>query len=128
MTSGVGTNYGEFFAIDPSGASGNYTARHAVPLDGTEGRTFGPLVQAGDGNYCTTATTGGAFGKGAIVRITPAGQLTVVYSFDPARGDGLNPQGGLTLASDGFLYGTTFAGGDTHDNGSKSSRSAQPAP
>jgi uncharacterized repeat protein (TIGR03803 family) len=106
-----GANQGEVFRIDPLGTAGNYTTLQAFPLDGSQGKDFGPLVQAGDGNFYATATNGGAFSHGAILRITPTGQIAVVKSFDPAHADGVNPRGGLTLASDGFLYGTTTEGG-----------------
>jgi uncharacterized repeat protein (TIGR03803 family) len=50
-----------------------------------------------------TTWAGGANNGGTILKITPAGTLTTLYSFDA---DGL-PQGGLLQATDGNFYGTT---------------------
>jgi uncharacterized repeat protein (TIGR03803 family)/YVTN family beta-propeller protein len=67
------------------------------------------LVQAG-GNLYGTTDSGGANGYGTVFEITPAGQLTTIYSFDLT--DGAYPEGGLVLASNGNLYGMTNFGGD----------------
>src|SRR5580704_8856387 len=42
----------------------------------------GWLVQGNDGNFYGTTATGGASGYGTIFRITPAGQLTTLHSFN----------------------------------------------
>jgi uncharacterized repeat protein (TIGR03803 family) len=69
------------------------------------------LTQGIDGNfYGTTASGGGGctFGCGTIFKITPAGTLTVLYSFqEPEWG----PSSGLILANNGNFYGTTAFGG-----------------
>jgi uncharacterized repeat protein (TIGR03803 family) len=51
--------------------------------------------------------------------MTPAGQLTTLYSFcsQPNCTDGYFPYGGLLLASDGNFYGTTSQGGSTGNYG-----------
>jgi uncharacterized repeat protein (TIGR03803 family) len=60
-----------------------------------------------------TTDGGGAHGGGTIFKITTAGTLTTLYSFCTESGcaDGENPEAGLVLATDGNLYGVTFAGG-----------------
>jgi len=68
-----------------------------------------PLLAAADGHWYTTATQGGAFGQGAVIRITSAGAVQTVHSF--SGNDGASPVAGLTAAADGSLYGTTAAGG-----------------
>lgn len=68
-----------------------------------------PLLAAADGNWYTTAAAGGAFGQGAVLRVTPAGAVSVVHSF--AGSDGAAPVAGLTDGADGALYGVTSAGG-----------------
>jgi uncharacterized repeat protein (TIGR03803 family) len=57
----------------------------------------------------STTVNGGANGVGAVFKITPAGKITVIYSFDQAHG--YAPYGGLTLGTDGNFYGTTAYGG-----------------
>jgi uncharacterized repeat protein (TIGR03803 family) len=56
--------------------------------------------------YGTTAY-GGAHGSGGIYRRARDGsRFALVHSFD-----GGSPYGGLTVGSDGALYGTTFTPG-----------------
>ena len=92
--------------------------------------TQGP---AGDNDFYGAASTGGMFGEGAIFHIPyvkdvgkPTNGSTVHYDFN-AGADGTNPQGGVVVGPDGFLYGTTYGGG-THDVGTvfKISRSGGP--
>jgi uncharacterized repeat protein (TIGR03803 family) len=83
-------------------------------FDGTNG--FWPdrisLVQGANGElYGTTYYGGGPddTGLGTIFKITKAGTLTTLYSFDDT--DNGEPDGPLVLATDGNFYGTTFEGG-----------------
>jgi uncharacterized repeat protein (TIGR03803 family) len=85
------------------------------------------LIQGADGNYYTTTNTGGAGacpggvegqiqGCGAVVKITPAGVLSVLYSFpyDAATStapNGLFPEAGLVQGPDGNFYGVASEGG-----------------
>ena len=68
------------------------------------------LAQGLDGNLYGGAG-GGAREHGALYKITPAGLLTMLYSFDGANGS--NPYGGLTLGTDGNFYGTTTGTNET---------------
>jgi uncharacterized repeat protein (TIGR03803 family) len=69
---------------------------------------YGALAQAPDGSFYGTTYEGGASGYGEVYRITPAGDLTTIYSFPGTYPFGDNPTAGLVLASDGNFYGTTF--------------------
>jgi len=62
----------------------------------------GVFAQGRDGNLYSTSQ-GGGIGYGTVFQLTPAGKVKVLYQF-PANG---GPQGGLTLGTDGYLYGTT---------------------
>jgi uncharacterized repeat protein (TIGR03803 family) len=71
------------------------------------------LVQAADGNLYGTTVYGGTADKGTVYRITTAGTMTTLYNFCSlsACADGSEPFFGLTLGTDGNLYGTTNFGG-----------------
>jgi uncharacterized repeat protein (TIGR03803 family) len=88
-----------FFCSQPSCADGS--------------NPFGGLVQATDGTFYGTTTSGGSndcnAGCGTVFEITPGGTLTTLYRFSGP--DGATPIAGLIQASDGSFYGTTYAGG-----------------
>ena len=68
------------------------------------------LLQATDGNFYGTASRGGSSGDhGTVFKITPAGQLTVLYAFDNTHG--ADPVAALIQGNDGNFYGTTLLGG-----------------
>jgi uncharacterized repeat protein (TIGR03803 family) len=68
------------------------------------------VVQGIDGNFYGTASGGGAGDAGTVYEITPAGELTILHSFDEYT-DGTEPYGTLIQAADGNFYGTTWGGG-----------------
>jgi uncharacterized repeat protein (TIGR03803 family) len=74
---------------------------------------LGSLIQAPDGTFYGTTWWGGN-GYGTVFRITPAGQVTRLYSFCSVAScdDGTGPVA-LILGSDGDLYGVTWGGGST---------------
>ena len=90
------------------------------------------LVQASDGNFYGTTTSGGSGacvatgggvqGCGTVFRMTPQGTVTSLYSFpyDAATGsapDGAYPTAGLIQGQDGYLYGVAQDGGIGRCNG-----------
>jgi uncharacterized repeat protein (TIGR03803 family) len=75
---------------------------------------YGPLAQGLDGRFYGTTNYGGV-GEGCIFKITRAGTLTIVHSFDGT--DGANPYTGLILATDRNFYGATYGGGTGGING-----------
>ena len=99
----------QVFKISPSG-----TLATLHSFDGADGALpYAGLVQARDGNFYGTTYQGGAHnncdnGCGTVFKITPAGTLTTLHSFNGA--DGALPYGGLVQAPDGFFYGTTSEG------------------
>lgn len=72
---------------------------------------MGLFAQGRDGNLYSTTQGGGQKAFGAIFRLTPSGTMSVLYSFQNGT-DGVFPNSGLTLGTDGSLYGTTPAGGN----------------
>ena len=74
----------------------------------------GALIQGTDGNFYGTTFSGGAYYfYGTVFKITPAGNLTTLYSFcaQSSCTDGESPYGGLVQGTDGNFYGTTYYGG-----------------
>jgi uncharacterized repeat protein (TIGR03803 family) len=85
------------------------------------------LIQGADGDYYTTTNIGGAGacpgevegqipGCGAVVKITPAGALSVLYSFpydssSSSAPNGWFPEAGLVQGRDGNFYGVASEGG-----------------
>ncbi|MFL6589221.1 MAG: choice-of-anchor tandem repeat GloVer-containing protein, partial [Chthoniobacterales bacterium] len=69
------------------------------------------LVKASDGNFYGTTNTEGAYGVGAIYRVTPQGQIATIYSFKGGS-DGYSPSSSLLVGPDGNLWGTTSFNND----------------
>ncbi|MGA2687227.1 MAG: choice-of-anchor tandem repeat GloVer-containing protein [Candidatus Korobacteraceae bacterium] len=113
-TTGGGTHflYGTVFKI---GLTGGLTTLHSFAAsDGSSPNA--KLLQASDGNFYGTTTSGGntqacTFGCGTIFRITAGGSFTSLHSFDGA--DGSFVTAGLIQASDGNFYGVAGRGGSS---------------
>jgi len=113
---------GTIFKISLNGAFANIHSfcLQAPCADGTN--PMAGLVQASDGNLYGITLLGGNGLNATIFRISPAGMLTVLYTFctQDACEDGQTgeiPQGGLVQATDGKFYGTTSGGGAYGNNG-----------
>jgi uncharacterized repeat protein (TIGR03803 family) len=91
-----------------------------VSFNGGDGQVpkSGSLVQGLDGNFYGTTYFAGCCNGGTLFKMTPGGKLTTLHSFCSSTdcADGGFPQGGLVLATDGNLYGTTGIGG-AHEEG-----------
>jgi len=85
------------------------------------GHPYAGLIQAADGNFYGTTSSGGAGGDGTVFKMikttTGAGSLYVLYSFCAQTNctDGASPYAGLVQASSGNFYGTTTTGGTNAD-------------
>jgi len=98
---------GTVFKITPAG---KLTTLHHFDL--TDGATpFGGLIQGTDGNFYGTTSGGftGGVDDGTVFKMTPAGKVTTLHSFDGT--DGASPWAGLIQGTDGNFYGTTRNGG-----------------
>jgi uncharacterized repeat protein (TIGR03803 family) len=105
-------NFGTVFKLTPEGVETALYSFTGSTHDG--GHPGAGVIQGSDGNLYGTTSSGGVNKVGTIFRLTPAGAITVLYSFD---GIFEEPRTNLVQGSDGNLYGTTFGIG-TQDSGS----------
>ena len=107
-TSGCGAHgYGTVFKLAPDG-----TEKLLYSFQrGTDGATprSAPIADKA-GNFYGTTQYGGAADAGTVYKLAPDGTETVLYAFQGLQ-DGWEPIGGVFLAANGNLYGTTFGGG-----------------
>jgi uncharacterized repeat protein (TIGR03803 family) len=109
-TGGANQNSGTVFKITPAGVLTtlyNFCSQSGC-TDGS--MPHAALVQGTDGNFYGTTFSGGAVNAGTVFKITPAGTLSTLHSFDVTDGD--DPAAGLIQATDGNFYGATFGGGN----------------
>jgi uncharacterized repeat protein (TIGR03803 family) len=72
-------------------------------------RPTSPLTELG-GEFYGTSCTGGLYDRGAVFKVSPAGVVTTVHSFNELL-DGACPLGGVAAGPDGNLYGATLYAG-----------------
>jgi uncharacterized repeat protein (TIGR03803 family) len=114
---GGARNWGTIFNITPEGALTTVYSfcGKANCTDGAQ--PSAGLIRATDGNFYGTTDEGGnsacnqPYGCGTVFKITPAGILTTLHTFELT--DGYAVFGGLLQATNGTFYGTTAAGGIT---------------
>ncbi len=105
---GGANSMGVLFQYDPS--TNIYTKK--FDFDGTNGsKPLGSLIQASDGKLYGMTSIGGANGFGVIFQYeTSTNTYTKKVDFVDTT-IGRSPNGSLMQATDGKLYGMTFAGG-----------------
>ena len=105
-----GNNPGSCGTVFKMTPTGTFTTLHIFSY--TDGGNPGaPPIQASDGNFYGSTSTGGTTGAGTVFKITPTGTLTTVHNLDPKNGDGAFPMG-LVQHSNGIFYGPTVRGGN----------------
>jgi uncharacterized repeat protein (TIGR03803 family) len=108
--SGTLTTLYSFCALGGGCADGSNSVAGLV--QGTDGNFYGTTYYGGP-NTCDNPSHG-SVSCGTVFKITPAGVLTTLHSFDSS--DGGNPSAGLVQGSDGNFYGTTLYGGANGTN------------
>jgi uncharacterized repeat protein (TIGR03803 family) len=121
---GTATGCGTIFEITPEG---KLTTLYTFCKEGGEcsdgAEPEAPLIEGTNGDfYGTTFYGGNSNGAGTLFEITPAGELTTLYTFCSKAGqncpDGSNPNGAI-LGTDGNLYVTTQGGGGVSSSSAK---------
>src|SRR5262249_18065628 len=111
--SGGAGGLGTIFRYDP--VAGVTRVLHSFAGSPADGSYPSSRLRVGtDGNLYGVTFYGGYFDLGTFFRITPAGALTVLYSF-PGGTDGRSPNSSLLVTSGGDFYGTTITGGPTNN-------------
>jgi uncharacterized repeat protein (TIGR03803 family) len=111
-SAGGASNKGTVFKLTPAGV---VTVLHSFAGGATDGAiAMAGLTTGTDGNFYGVTNSGGTKGNGTFFKITPAGALTVLYSFVGGATDAASPRGALLLARDGNFYGMSFEGGTSN--------------
>jgi uncharacterized repeat protein (TIGR03803 family) len=102
---------GTIFELSLQGGLWVFRTVHAF----SEGQgPYSALTLDAAGNLYGTTYGGGQFGDGLVFKLTPAGDswtFTDLYDFFVNNDEGINPVGGVTLDSNGNLYGTASRSG-----------------
>jgi uncharacterized repeat protein (TIGR03803 family) len=106
-TRGGTAGIGLVFKLDPTGQE---TVLYSFAGGADGAYPEGGLVRDEVGTIYGTTAIGGAFNNGVVFRLDRSGKETVLYTFTGGT-DGAFPYGSLFLGA-GYLYGTTFFGGD----------------
>lgn len=126
LQGGGGRLYGETLLGGPSGAGVVYAVNpdgsgfavlHSFGSGDDGAYPAGGLLAGPDGTLYGVTEYGGAGGDGTVFRVAPDGSgYADLYQFSAEDGQNANPDGavptaGLTLGSDGLLYGVASVGG-----------------
>ena len=107
VAQGSGTAQASVSNVAVTCAAGTASVLAALPGSGYS--TSGVPLLASNGDLYESTNNG----FGSIVQITPAGKLSVLYSFAGGTADGTDP-GTLVQGPNGNLYGVTSVGGPTN--------------
>ena len=105
-TSHLMQGFGTLYRLAPDGS---WTTIYNFSGGADGGFIYGGIAPASDGTLYGVTFNGGARSLGSLFQCTTNGQLTTLYAF-AGGADGAEPAGPLQQASDGNLYGTTYAG------------------
>ncbi len=106
---GGASNAGTVFSLTSSGRLTTLVSLSGA-IGGIGGGSYAALAQGSDGDFYGTTWYGGDYGDGTVFKMTAAGVLTTLVSFNGANGSA--PVAALVQGSDGNFYGTTEYGGD----------------
>ncbi len=107
-TYGANNNYGTVYKMSTTGVISKL-----IKLTSTQGTNpFYTLLQGSDGNFYGPNDAGGTTSNlGTLLKLSPAGALTKLFTFTNSTNAGRSPTGALIQASDTNFYGTAYSGG-----------------
>jgi uncharacterized repeat protein (TIGR03803 family) len=85
-----------------------------MPVNATGAHPRAGLMLSTDGDFYGTAAKGGEHGYGTLIRVTPAGSVSVVHAFEGPYHGGGEPATAVVQDALGNFYGTTLGGGAFH--------------
>jgi uncharacterized repeat protein (TIGR03803 family) len=107
---------GTVFQLTPGVGSWSETVLHTFTDGADGGAPVSGVVADANGNLYGTTMLGGDSGFGVVFELSPMQgdgySFRVLHSFDPASGS--YPGGGLIVAPNGKIYGTTQTGGQNN--------------
>ncbi len=106
MVLGNQTGCGTVFKVSPKGKE-TVLYRFTGGTDGATPRSG--LISDMHGNLYGTTSLGGTYNQGTIFKLDPAGNETILHTFEDL--DGAEPTAGLIRDNAGNFYGTTSGGG-----------------
>jgi uncharacterized repeat protein (TIGR03803 family) len=108
---------GTVFEMTPEGHLTTLHSFCALPNCADGNLPEAGLLQASDGNFYGTTTSGSANRVGTVFKISLAGAFTILYTFCSQAGcaDGGVPIAGLIQGTDGNLYGAASQDGASND-------------
>jgi uncharacterized repeat protein (TIGR03803 family) len=114
-TDSFGSGLGTVFRMTPSGTVTVLHSFTGVGFGDGDG-PLAPLIQATDGNFYGTTSSGGTSNAGTVFQMTPSGTVTILHAFTGGMGgiDGAIPEAALIQATDGNFYGATYSGGTSN--------------
>ncbi|HEV2210229.1 MAG TPA: choice-of-anchor tandem repeat GloVer-containing protein [Verrucomicrobiae bacterium] len=114
---GGSSSNGTVFKLEANGAG--YKVLYSFRGEDSDGgHPWAALTGGREGALYGTTSYGGTSNYGTIFKLhTDGSGYAVLHSFGITHGDGAYPVAGLTLGSDGALYGTTFSGSGVATNG-----------
>ncbi|HTC46724.1 MAG TPA: choice-of-anchor tandem repeat GloVer-containing protein [Candidatus Aquilonibacter sp.] len=112
---------GEVFELSPpatKGAPWTETVLYSFGAYSTDAAVCdGGVVFDKVGNLYGATHSGGTYGYGAVFELSPPASTglpwteTLLYSFNQAAGDGVNPYAGVVVDASGNIYGVTYLAG-----------------
>jgi uncharacterized repeat protein (TIGR03803 family) len=99
-------NAGTVFRLSPTGT---LAIVHSFASSSEGSIPISPVVQAADGKFYGTTSTGGTSDQGIVYQLTSGGSFNILRNFHGT--DGSNSTAGFVQASDNFLYSVMSAGG-----------------